>query len=111
MAHHEPVASSREAPVGNEAYRVAEPGPDDRRGGRQHLSHPRASLWTLVADHDDVPRDDPPGEHSVKTRLLGVEHSRGAREARLLHAGDLRHTAFRCEVAAQNGEMTLGVER
>ena len=42
VADHQAARGAREAPVGDERDRLAEPGADDGRGDAQHLAHARA---------------------------------------------------------------------
>ena len=58
------------------------PGALHRAGDREHLAHAGATLRTFVADHDDVAGFDLAREDLLHRRVLAVEDTRGAVEAR-----------------------------
>src|SRR5438105_6892473 len=62
VPHDHAPGAAREAAIGDEADRFAEPLADERGSGRQHLAHAGTALRSLVADDDDVARLDPVGE-------------------------------------------------
>ena len=54
VADHQAAGGTREAAVGDQRHRLAEPGADDRRGDAQHLAHARAAGGPFVADDEHV---------------------------------------------------------
>src|SRR5712692_10101030 len=50
-------------------------------------------------------------ENGLESVFLAVEDARRAGHPRRLHPRDLRYAPFAREVAAQNGEMPVGIER
>ena len=53
---HQAVGRAGEAAVGEQRDLLAEALADERGGDVEHLPHPGAARWALVADHDDVAR-------------------------------------------------------
>src|SRR2546422_3630147 len=111
VAHDQTVGAAGKPSIGDEADRVPQPRADQRRGGRQHLAHPRTALRTLVADHDHVTMLHASLENRFEACLFGVEYPGRAGHRQRLYAGDLGDAPFGREVTAQDGEMPLGVER
>ena len=105
------MGSTGETAVGDEGDVGGQAGPHERRGGREHLGHPRPALRSLVADDDDVPALDAAPLERGEHRLLAVENPRGATEAGALLAGDLRDGAARGEVAVEDRDVTGGLDR
>ena len=111
MADHQPTRCAREAAVGDERDRLAQPRADDRRGHAQQLAHARPTGGALVADDEHVARLDVSGADRVGARLLGVEDQRGAGVCPALRAGELDEASLGREVAAQRVERPAWLER
>ena len=111
MADDETVAAAGEASIRDEGHVLAQAPAHDRARRCQHFAHARAADWPLVADDDHVPRLDPPVEDGPERGLLGFEHDGFAREARSLLAGDLGHGAPRREVAVEDPQVAVGLDR
>src|SRR5207247_7129726 len=79
--------------------------------GVEHLPHSRTAFRPLIANDEHIAARDMAGEDGVEAVLLAVEDPRRTGHPRRLHARDLRHAPFTREVAAQDGEMTLSIER
>ena len=111
MAHHHAVGAAREAAIGDQGHLVAEAFADDRGGGGEHLAHARSANRALIADHHHIPFADLFGEDRGEGLLLALEHPGRAGEHRRFHTTDLRHAALAGEVALEDGQVPLGVER
>src|SRR5882762_6106807 len=111
VADHETVGRPREAPVGHQGDGVAEAGALERAGHVQHLTHARAALGALPADDDHVVGLDLPGLHGLERVFLALEHAgRAAMEVALL-TRDLGHASVGGEIAPEDREPALGLER
>ena len=84
---------------------------DDRRGHLEHLPHPGAAGRALVADHDHVAGVDPAGLDDGEAVLLALEDAGRAGLAHALGAGDLDDGALGGEVAVQDREPALRLDR
>ncbi len=72
---HESVRGAAEASVRHQRDVASQALADERGAHREHLSHPRPPDRPLVADDDDVPRDNPSRLHRLERRFLGIEHA------------------------------------
>src|SRR6185295_2249681 len=111
VTDNEAMTAAGKAAIGDQGYLVAETAADDRAGGAQHLRHARRALRALVTDHDHVAGNDAAVEDRAQRKLLGIEHARSARETQAFSARDLSHGALRREVATQDCEMALRLDR
>lgn len=98
MPDHQSVSGAAAAPVRHQRHRVSQPLPQEGPGHTQHLPHPRAAPWTVVAD---VARSDLPRGHPGHRRLLGGEHPGRTRVLAALVARDLDHGSLRGQRAVQ----------
>ena len=106
-----PARCAAEAAVGDEDDRFAEPAPDDRRGDRQHLGHPRCAGRALVADDDDVARLNRAAVDRRLARLLRVEGARRPTVDRVLVARELDDRALGSEVPEEHAQRAAWLER
>src|SRR4029453_13453220 len=90
---------------------VPEPRALDGAGHVEHLAHAGAALGALPADHDHVVGLDLRGLHRGEGVFLPIEDPRGPTVHVLLLTGDLGHAAIGREVAAQDHETTLRLDR
>src|SRR5207245_2205211 len=111
VADHEAVRGAGKAAVGHERDLVAEAGALDRTRDMQHLAHAGTALGSFPADDDDVVRLDLARLHRGEAVLLAVEDARRPAVHVLLLPGHLRHAAVGREVAAQDDEAALGLDR
>ncbi len=111
MTDGEAAGCARETAVSEQRHRVAEAGADDRRGHREHLAHPRTAGRSLVADDHHVARLDGLLLDRLEGLLLAVEHPRGAPMLRALGARQLEHAAFRREIAEQDDQAAVRLDR
>src|SRR5256884_5516014 len=65
----------------------------------------------LIANDEHVAALDVARENSLEGVFLAVEDARRAGHPRRLHTRDLRHAPFAREAAAQDGEMSVRIER
>ena len=82
VADDHAVGAAREAAVGDQADRVAEPRADDRRGRREHLAHAGSALRPFVADHEHVARLDLACEDRLEAVLLATRTRAPGRSSR-----------------------------
>ena len=95
MTDHQAARGAREASVGDERDRLAQPGADDRRGHAQHLAHPRAARRALVADDEHVAAAHVP-DRTASVQASSLSNTRaGPVCARALGAGELDQAARR----------------
>ena len=111
VADHEPVAAAREAAVGNQRDFVAETTADDGARRAQHLAHARRSLRALVTNHEHVAGGDGAVENCPQRIFLRMKDARATGEARAFLARNLRDGAFGCEIAVEDREMAIGLQR
>ena len=111
MPNHHAVCTAGKPAIGDQTDRITQPCPDDCRGRRQHLAHTRATLGSLITDHHDITRLDPVRKHRFHARLFGFEYTCRPGDLVQLDAGDLCHCAFFREIAFQNCEVSLRVDR
>ena len=111
VADHQPARRAREAAVGDERDRLAEPDADHRGGDAQHLAHARPAGRALVADDEHVARRDRARAHRGDAGRLVVEHARRPGLARALGAGELDEAALGREVAAQRAQRAARLVR
>jgi hypothetical protein len=81
------------------------------RGGRQHLAHAGPALGAFVADDDDVALLDLAVEDALQRLFFGSKHDGAAGEAQAFLAGDLSRPRPRGEVAAQDDEVAVFLDR
>src|SRR5260221_11610289 len=62
-----------EAPIGDERAGLAEALRFDVAGRIEHLLHAGAAFWPLIADEDDITRDDLAKENAFDRRILAFE--------------------------------------
>ena len=84
---------------------------DDRRRHLQHLAHAGAAGRALVADDDDVAGVDAAGLDDGEAVLLALEHASGTGLTHPLGARDLDDRALRGEVAVEDRQAALGLDR
>ena len=111
MADAEAAGRSGEAPVGNERDLPAHALSVEGRGGRQHLSHPGATLGPLVTDHEHVAFPVLLFLDGLEARFLPVKAARRAGKPQVRHPGNLNDRAFRREVALEPDDAAGGGER
>ena len=72
---------------------------------------PGPPLRPFVADHDDVPGDHLAVEDGLRAPLPPIEDARRPVNRRPFLAGDLGHRAVGREVAVQDHQMAVGLDR
>src|SRR5262249_623387 len=110
-ARHEPAGGAAEPAVGEERDALAQPRAHDRGRHAEHLAHAGPAARSLVADHDDVARTDPAGQHGGHGVLLALEHPRRPAMLPALVAGHLHHAAVGRDRALQDDEPAGGLDR
>jgi hypothetical protein len=111
VADHEAVGAAGETSVGDEGDSLAEALAHDSTGGSEHLAHTGSALGSFVADDDDVAVLDLAVEDAAKGGLFGFVDDGLAGEGVALLAGDLGDGAFRGEVAAQDAQVAVSLDR
>src|SRR5262249_34847449 len=111
VPHNQTVGAAGESAVGDETDAVAETGTDDRRRWGEHLPHPRAADGPLVPNHDHITRPDEAREDRVEAGLFGIEDASRPVDPRLLHSRDLGDAALLGQVAPENRQVALRIER
>ena len=111
MPHHEAVAAAGEAAIGDQRDIGAQALAHQRRGGAQHLAHAGSAAGTLVANHQHITLDHAAVENRLQRLFLGMEHARRTRETQAFLAGDLRHRTLGCQVAAQDHQVAVALDR
>src|SRR5436309_10242883 len=111
VADHEAVGRPGEAPVGHQRDGVAQARALQGARHVQHLAHARPALGPFPADDDHVVGFDLPRLHGLERILLALEHpGRAAMEIALL-ARDLGHAPVGREIAPEDHEAALGLDR
>src|SRR5437016_3298713 len=111
MADDHPVSAAGKSSIRNQTNRITESGADDSGRGRQHLAHARSTLWSFIANHDNVAGLDCSGKNYLQAILFRIEYPSGAGDAMILDAANLRYRSFDGEITFQNCEMALRVNR
>src|SRR5438034_5126212 len=109
VADHDAPRAAGEASVGDEADRLAQALPDERRSRCRHLLHARAALGSFVADDDHIARLDLLGHDRLEAGRFGIEYARRSGDRGILEPGDLGYAAFRSEVAFQDRGVALRI--
>src|SRR5262245_27404715 len=111
VADHEAVGGSREAAVGHQGHGVPEARALDGAGDVEHLAHAGAALWAFPADDHDVVCLDLSRLDRLEGILLAVEDPRRSPMEVALLAGDLGDAAVRGEIATEDDDSPLGLQR
>src|SRR5260370_38798981 len=104
MADAEAARAARESAVGDQRHLVSDVETVERRRGRQHLAHARATLGSLVADDENFAVLELAFDDRVERRLLGIETARRTGEGQVLtlHARYLHDGTVARQVALQS---------
>src|SRR5437016_2032786 len=94
---------ARETPVGDKGDFLAHPLAVDQCGDAKHLAHAGAADRAFVPDDEHVAFTVLALPDGLDTRLLILEHPRGALEQQLLQAGDLDHGTIWTKISLENG--------
>ena len=111
MAHQKAVGAAGKAPVGNQRHAAAQSHALQHGGGGQHFGHARPALRPLVANHHHIaPRNIAAlaGGYHV---FFAIEDPRRAAEAQTLFAGNFGDCAIGREVAGENANVAVRLER
>src|SRR5947208_13744568 len=111
MPHDEAVTAPGETPVRDEGHLRSEAVSRDGAGRAQHLAHAGSPTRALPSHHHHVPRAYPASEDRLRRALLALEHTRPSGEALTFLAGDLRHRALGRDVAVEDHEVTVLLQR
>src|ERR1700683_4842057 len=111
MPDDEAVTAARESAVGDQRDLAAETLADDGARRTQHFAHTGPALRAFVADHDDVAGFYLAAEDPLQRVLLRVEDARPAGEAQSLFACNFCNGALRREIAVQNHQVTILLDR
>ena len=111
VADDKAVRAAAEAPIGDERDVFPETASHDRARRRKHLAHARPAARPFIADDDDVALLHAAAEDRVERRLFTVEDDRLPREALAFLAADFGDGAVRREVAVQNHEVAVALDR
>ena len=111
VPNYKTVCAAGETAVRDQRHVVPQPGAHDGTGRAKHLTHARAALRSLVADHDHVTLPNPAAEDRLHRLLLGVERTRRAGEAQPLLAGNFGHTALGRKIAIENPQVAVLLDR
>ena len=108
---HQPAGRAREAPVGDERDRLAEPRADDGRRDAEHLAHPGPAGRALVPDTSTSPACTPPSAPRRRTPPRSRRRAPGRRWRAPRCARELDDAPVRREVAAQACRAPRGLIR
>src|SRR5579862_4658493 len=111
MPDDEPVAAAREPPVGYQGHVLAEAFAHHRGSGGQHLAHPRPAVRPFMAYDDDVALGYGAVQDFRQRQFLRLEHARRSAEAQPFLARDLRDCAGGRQVAVEDDEVALRLDR
>src|SRR3546814_14039527 len=111
MADAEATRAARKTAVGDERDLFAHPLPVERGGGRQHLTHTRATLGAFVTDHDHRTFGDLAILDRLARLFLAIEHPCRAFHAQPLPARHLHTLDARLRVSAQPATTASRAER
>ena len=106
-----PWVAPEKRPSVSSATESPSPSPTSAAVTCEHLAHAGAAGGALVADHHDVAGLDRLALDRGEGVLLGLEHARRAAVLAAVVAGELDHAALGREVAAQDREAAVGLER
>src|SRR4029434_794366 len=81
------------------------------RRRREHFLHAGAALGTFVADDDDVSRFDFLAHAGFHTVIFRIESARRPGDSRRLESSDLGDAAFGSEIAFEDREVPVRIER
>jgi len=111
VSDHEAVAAAAEPSVGDERHVFAEALAHDGGSRRKHFPHAGSALRPFVANDDDVAFLDRAVEDGFHRLLLGFKHDGLALEVQSFLAGNLRDRALAGEVATQDDQMAVFLDR
>ena len=111
MADDEPVGAAGETSVGDQGHIFAQAFAHHRGGGSEHFAHAGAALGSLVADNNDVTLFHRAFEDVFEGGFFRVEDPGCAAEFFAFFAGNFRHGPAGCEVAVEDDEMAVFLDR
>ena len=111
VSDHEAVAAAAEPSVGDERHVFAEALAHDGGSRRKHFPHAGSALRPFVANDDDVAFLDRAVENGFHRLLLGFKHDGLAFEVQPFLAGNFCDRAVAGEVAAQDDQMAVLLDR
>ena len=111
MPDDEAARCAGEPAVGDQSHAFAESGALKGAGHELHLAHPGPSLRALVAQYHDVVRLYATFFDRGECIFLALEHPRGAAVKALRLTGDLHYAAAGGEIASENGNAALLLQR
>ncbi len=111
VADDEPMAAAAEASVGDEGDVFAEALAHDGAGGGKHLAHTGAAFRAFHAHDDDVAFLDLVVKDRLQRGFFGLEDNGFAFEFEAFLAADLADGAFGAEVAFEDDEVAVFLER
>ena len=83
----------------------------DGAGRAEHLAHAGAADGAFMADDDHVPLLDPAAQNRIERVFFAIEHERLSSKALALLAADFRNRAIGREIAVQDDEMAVALDR
>ena len=111
MSGHEAVCGTGEASVSKKRHGVAKACSDKCCSNRKHFTHTGATLWTFVADNDDISSFDDTFVNGGERGFFAVEDARGTAEILQIVARDFYDAAFWSEISFQDDESAGRFER
>ena len=111
VADTEAVRAAGESAVGDERAVAAPSGTLHRAGDGEHLAHTRAALRPFVPDHDDIAREDRPGEDRLHRAVFAFEDPCGPFEPIEVDARDLHDRTLGRHRSPENRDATARVDR
>src|SRR5690606_8431681 len=111
MADIESVGATADASVGDGRDARDEPAPGDGAGRGEHFAHAGSADGALVADDDHVARDDVAAKDAFERVFLAFVNLGFALKVEALLAGDFSDGAGGGEIAAQDAEVGVGLDR
>ncbi len=106
-----PRVAPEKRPSVMQRHRVSKAGADDGRRHAEHFAHAWPAVRPLVADDDDVAGLDGLMLNGVERGLLAVEHPRRTAMQCAFRPRELEHAAFRSQIARQDDEAAVRLER
>ena len=107
MTNHETVGTTREPAIGQQCDILRESATVDGTGGAQHFPHARPAFRPFVAHDNDVALNDGAVHDRCHGRFLTVKAACLAGKRQAFVASDLCHRALRCQIAAQDHQVTV----